>query len=140
MRKLGIALSFAAALSLSLWSWTMPAWAQIGPPNNVLCSQAASFTGTGAAATVIAAAAGKTTFFCGWHITSTSSTTTTFQFSNGSAANCGGGTNFTPAMNVTITAPSVDHNNFAVLSFLSTQNICINAPATVTGVVWFGQY
>jgi len=137
MRKLVAALITWLALAA-------PALAQIGPPNQVQCNAFATFTGTGAVATVIPGVAGKVIYFCGWHITSTSSTTTTFQFSVGTAANCGGGTNITPALNVTITAPSQDHIDYATLSYGSSggspNNVCVNAPATVTGGIWYGQY
>jgi hypothetical protein len=117
------------------------AHAQVGPPNSVLCNQFVNFTGTGAAATVITGVAGKAIYLCGWHITSTSSTTTTFQITAGTTATCGTGTvTVTPALNVTITAPSSDHIEFATLSFPGPANICVNAPAAVNGGLWAGQY
>lgn len=134
MKKLFLLLAFLLAPSLAL--------AQVGPPNQIQCNQFVPFTGTGAEAQILAPATGKTTVVCGWHVTSTSSTTTTFQLFAGSGTNCG--TNpvtITPALNVTLTAPSADHIDYASLSFASPNNaICVNAPATVTGGVWAGQY
>lgn len=137
MRKLGLALSLLAALGLCV-PWA--ARAQVGPPNTIQCNQFVSFTGTGAVATILAGKAGQIIVICGWHVTSTSSTTTTFQLSMGSAANCGGGTNITPALNVTITAPSADHVDFASLSLPTNQNLCVNAPAAITGGIWAAQF
>jgi hypothetical protein len=129
-------LSAVAALALC-----GAAKAQIGPPNQVQCNQFVSFTGTGAAALIMTGAAGKTIFICGWHVTSTSNTTTTFQLTAGTGATCGTGTiTVTPALNVTITAPSADHIDFASLSYAGPNNICVNAPASITGGIWAGQY
>lgn len=134
MKKLALAFLIYLALSCTALA------EQVGPPNNIQCNAFASFTGTGAAATIVTAAVGKIIVICGWHVTSTSSTTTTFQFSQGSAANCGGGTNITPALNVTITAPSADHIDYASLSTPQNFNVCVNAPAAVTGGLWYAQF
>lgn len=116
--------------------------AQVGPPNNIQCNQFVSFTGTAAEAQILAAATGKTTVICGWHVTSTSATTTTFQLFAGSGTNCGtGSTTITPPLNVTLSAPSADHIDYASLSYPSPNNaLCVNAPASVTGGIWAGQF
>lgn len=138
MKKLGAAFVLLA-LVLAIWL-TQSSRAQVGPPNTIQCNQFVNFTGSGSAATILAGATGKIIVICGWHVTSTSNTTTTFQLSSGSAANCSGGTNITPALNVTITAPSADHVDFASLSLPAGQNLCVNAPASVAGGVWAGQF
>ena len=123
-----------------------PAQAQIGPPNQIQCNSFVNFTGSGAAARIIQGVSGKVIYICGWHVTSTSSTTTTFQLTVGTGTNCGTGTiTVTPALNVTITAPSTDHVEFASLSYGANsggtaQDVCINAPATVNGGLWAGVY
>lgn len=123
-------------------AFSSPDEAQVGPANQILCNQGISFTGTGAEAQVLAAATGKTTALCGWHVTSTSSTTTTFQLFSGSGTNCGtGGVALTPALNVTLTAPSADHIDWASLSVPTPNNaLCVNAPTTVTGILWISQF
>lgn len=116
--------------------------AQVGPANQILCNQGVQFTGTAAFTQVLAASAGRTTAICGWHVTSTSATTTTFQLEAGSGTNCATGTVvLTPPLNVTLSAPSADHIDWATLSVPTPNNaLCVNAPATVTGVIWLAQF
>lgn len=117
-----------------------PVLAQVGPANQIPCDKTAVFTGTGAAAVVITHSGTINTSVCGWHVTSTSSTTTTFQITTGTGSNCGTGTvNITPALNVTITAPSADHIDFAAWSAGQSGDVCINAPATVNGLLYYSQ-
>jgi len=128
-------------IALLLWGWSLnEGEAQLGPPNQVLCNQTATFTGTGAAATVITGVAGKTIFFCGWHVTNTAATGT-FAISAGTTATCGSNTvAVTPTLSVTSTAPSSDHIEFAYFSAAAGANVCVNATVTtVTGVLYFSQ-
>lgn len=136
MRKLPFSL---ALVGLALWA--PPTFSQVGPPNTIQCNAFAPFTGTAGAAIVITGNVAKTIAICGWHVTSTSSTTTTFQITAGTGAACGTGTiTVTPALNVTITAPSADHIDYASLSYAGPNNICVNAPASVTGGIWYSQF
>src|SRR5215467_9995537 len=106
-----LALAIWAAL-FSLAIWEPPLKAQVGPPNQILCNNTATFTGTGAAAAVATAPASQRLYLCGWHITNTAATGT-FQITYGTGSNCGTNTvNVTPAMSVTSTAPSADHIEF----------------------------
>lgn len=73
MRKLGIALSLLAALSLSLWAWAMPAFSQtaIVPIQTTITQVQASATGTtGAVSATMAAVSGQWNYICGFTITS----------------------------------------------------------------------
>lgn len=128
-------------LSVLLAIGTAPVvYAQVGPANQIPCDKTATFTGGGAAAIVITHNSTANISVCGWHITSTSSTTTTFQITTGSGSACGTGTvNITPALNVTITAPSADHIDYAAWSAGLNNDVCVNAPATVTGLLYYSQ-
>ncbi len=143
MRKLGLALSFLAALGLSLWAWTLPLRAQVGPANQVLCNQLVFQTAsTASLATILAGVAGKTIFICGWHVTNNVATVATFQLSSGTGTNCATtNTNITPAFNVTSSAPSTDHVEFASLSIATGNNLCIiSSGTTLQPAIWVGQY
>jgi len=143
MRKFGLVLSFLASLGLSLWAWTLPARAQIGPGNQVMCNQLVfQAASTAALATIFAGTAGKTTFVCGWHVTNSAGTVSTFQLSSGTGTNCATtNTNITPAFNVTSAAPSTDHVEFATLSLTPGNNLCIiSSSVTLQPAIWFGQY
>jgi hypothetical protein len=133
-------LLLSAVAALALCGAASAQGALVGPPNQLMCNQFVQVTGTGAEVTFIPGVAGKITVLCGWHFTSTAAGSTTFQLFFGSAANCGGGTSITPPMNVTSTAPSVDHTDFAVLSYAALNNICVTAPTTMTGGLWYAQF
>ncbi len=143
MRKFGLALSFLASLGLSLWAWTLPIHAQIGPGNQVMCNQLVFQTAsTASLATILAGVAGKTTFICGWHVTNSAGTVSTFQLSSGTGTNCATtNTNITPAFNVTSSAPSTDHVEFAMLSLVPGNNLCIiSSGTTLQPAIWVGQF
>lgn len=133
-------------VALFLWAIASAAQAQqiVGPQNAVLCNKSATFTGLSANTVLIAAVTGKVISICGWHVTSTSATTTTFQFTAGTQTTnpCDTGTvTFTPAMNVTLTAPSVDHIDYAAIGTNVSQAVCVTPSATsVSGLVWYSQY
>ncbi len=142
MRKLGLALSFLASLGLSLWAWTLPVRAQIGPGNQVMCNQLVFQTVSSIAlATILAGVAGKTIFVCGWHVTN-NTTAATFQLSSGTGTNCATtNTNITPAFSVTSNAPATDHVEFATLSLAQGNSLCIiSSAATLQPAIWVGQY
>ena len=142
MKKLALSL-------LALLALCGTAQAQVGPPNQVLCNQTAFVSPSTATTTaMISAVAGKTIFICGWHVTSTVATQNTFQFEAGTQGGpCTSPTAFTPAFGVINSAPSVDHIEFATLSFASPvggtqQQICVvtTAATALQILVWFGQY
>lgn len=112
----------------------------IGPTATILCNKSATFTGTGAAATVITGTTGTIISVCGWHVTNTAATGG-FAISTGTTATCGTGTvAITPTLSVTNTAPSSDHIDFAIFSATQGANVCVNATlTTVTGVLWYSQ-
>ena len=129
------------AAFLGVFAPEEPAKAQVGPPNQVLCSTSATFTGTGAAASVITAGASQRVYLCGWHITNTAATGT-FAITTGTGTNCGTGTvTVTPSMSVTSTAPTTDHIEFATFNSALGGSFCVNATVTtVTGLLWIGVY
>lgn len=140
MRKL---LALAPILALAALLWTalpQPLPAQVGPPNTIQCNGFAPFTGTGTTSTFITGVSGKIVAICGWHVTTSSSASLTFQFVMGTAANCVGGTSLTPALQITSSAPSADHVDYASLSTPAGQNVCVNANSAVTGGLWFAQF
>ena len=144
MRKSVIALTV-----LALGGLVGPSWAQVGPLTAPRCNniaiQAAS---TASLATLIAGVAGKTIAICGWHVTSSAATASTFQFSQGTGTNCATtNTPWTPAFNVTSTAPSADHSEQASLTFASFPatatpiNVCVISSTTSLQIsVWYSQY
>ena len=142
MRKLLFALALAALCG--------PASAQgpiVGPGQYVLCTGAATLAVGPTTITQIIPISGsnagtnKSIFICGWHITNTG-TTGTFSISVGSGANCGGSpTTIIPAVNVTSTAPSADHIEYAWTQVPAGQSVCITpSVATISAVMWFSQF
>jgi len=137
MRKI-----FAGLLALGLAFAPAAALAQaVGPTNQIMCNQSATFTGTGAAATVITGVTGQGINVCGWHITNTAATGT-FAITTGGGAGCGTNTvPITGTLSVTSTAPSADHIEYATFSAGGGTNVCVNATVTtVTGVLWFSRF
>jgi hypothetical protein len=122
-----------------------PAKAQptiIGPAQTAICNQVQFMAvGPTTITTVVPGVAGKSIFVCGWHITNTG-TTGTFSISVGSGANCGGSpTTIIPAVNVTSTAPSADHIEYAWTQVPAGQSVCITpSVATISAVMWFSQF
>ena len=141
MKKLLFALALAALCG--------PASAQgpiVGPGQYVLCTGAATLpVGFTTITQLIAAKTGTSIFICGWHITNTGAAGS-LTFSIGSGSNCGTGTAVVvPAINVTSSAPSADHIDYASLQISPqsgvAQALCATATvATISVVVWFNQF
>lgn len=132
MRKLGIALSLLAALSLNLLGWAMPAFAQggsaVGPPNIISCNkQAIPGTLTVGTTQVIAGVSGQIINLCGYVIEGLAAGTIQFVF--GTGATCTTPTNVTPNFTTTATTSIVDHVPTAWISSAPGQSLC----AVVTG-------
>ena len=142
---LGLAIAFGIRLMLG------PVQAQgpiVGPGNLVVCPGVpgspvpvqGTFTGTAALLQIVAGVAGKSIYICGWHITNTTSAGT-FAFSYGTGTNCGTGTTtLVPALNVSNTAPSTDHIEYAFVQLPVGQALCQNSTATVSGLVYINQF
>jgi hypothetical protein len=133
----------ALSLLAAICACPLPARAQVGPPNQLQCNQLISQSAsTTSLATLLAGVAGKVIVVCGWHVTSSSGTASTFQLSSGTGTNCATtNVNLTPAFNVTSTAPSADHVDFAQLSIPAGNNLCIISSGTsLQPSVWVGQY
>src|SRR6266567_5571577 len=132
MRKLGL---FLAILGLNLWAWSDSAHAQgapVGPTNTILCNKIATLTaGPTTITQVVSAVAGQGISLCGWHVTNTAATGS-FSVCYGTGANCGTGTTtIIPSMNVTSTAPSGDHTQYADFTAPLANAICIT-PSVAT--------
>ena len=113
-----------------------------GPPNQILCNKVAQMAAGPAAITqVVPLAAGKTIFVCGWHVTNTAASGN-FSFSYGTGSNCGTGTTtIIPAMNVTSSAPSADHIDYAQISAPPGNALCITpSVATIAAIIYYSQF
>jgi hypothetical protein len=114
----------------------------VGPPNQVICNNIAILTAGPATITQIQAASGTARIFiCGWHVTNTGATGT-FSLSTGTGSNCGTGTaTLLPPQNVTSTAPSADHIDYAHIQTPQGVALCITpSVATIAAVVYFAQF
>ena len=138
MKKLGAALLIYLGLASAALAQQI-----VGPQNLILCNKVATFTGAAGLAQLIAGVSGERVYICGWHVTSTSATTTTFTLVSGATTTtpCDtAATTLLPALNVTITAPSADHIDYASQQSVISQNVCVNAPATITGLIYYSQF
>lgn len=146
MYKLRFSLALLAWLGLSLWAWVPFVHAEnvVGPTNLILCNKAASVTAVAAATgQAIAGVAGQAIQLCGWEVTSSQSAVTTFQFEYGTGASCTTPTTFTPALNITSTAPSVDRQQYAWSSIPSGATVCLVTTGTTVGIaaiLYFAQF
>jgi len=119
----------------------------IGPAQTAICNQIAGLAvGPTTITTVIAGKAGQAIFLCGWHITNTGATGT-FTLTVGSGANCAGSpVVIVPAANVTNTAPSADHVEYATTQIGSPTtspplSLCVTSSvATIAYIFWFSQF
>jgi|SRR5579871_3807262 len=142
MRKLGIVLSFIAALTLNLSVGAVPTFAQVGPPNQIVCNKVATLAvGPSSITQLVAAVSGQTIYVCGWHMTNTGAAGT-FSFQTGTGSNCGTGTaTVIPATNVTSSAPSADHIDWAAWSSPIGAALCVTpSVATISTVVFYAQF
>jgi hypothetical protein len=129
--------------------WAGPALAQgtiVGPSNAILCNQFAMATPVSATTTsLVAGVAGKSVFICGWHVTSTQSGgTNTFQLVYGvQGGPCTSPVTLTPAFNISNTAPSSDHIDFASTQTTAGAQLCVVTTGTTVGTavgVWYAQF
>lgn len=136
-----LALAFALAFALS-----SAASAQVGPANAILCNRAAYIAPSTATTTLaIPAVAGQVIVICGWHVTSSVATDNSFSIIRGTQVTNPCDTapsTLTGALHLINSAPSVDHEQFAVLSTPSGQQVCaITTAATALQItIWYAQY
>jgi hypothetical protein len=142
MRKLLAALTVAVALL-----WQSPAIPQIiGPTVQVICSRSAIATvATATTTSLVNGVAGQSVYICGWHVTSTQSASTTFQFVQGTQGGpCGTPVAITPAFNVTSTAPSADHVDYASIQQVPPgQQVCVATTGATVGqsiILYYSQF
>lgn len=137
-------LIFLAITGLVLW-WHDGGKAQIGPPNQIQCNLYGQVSAAAAGtSSVVAGVAGTRINICGWHVTtSQTAATDTFQFEYGTQGGpCTTPTVITPALNVSNTAPSADHIDFAGFSLPAGAQLCVvaaGATVTLAGVVFYSQ-
>jgi len=133
-----------ALLYLCLSSVGAPAENVIGPTNMILCNKSASVTvGSAGTAQAIPGVAGQAIQFCGWEVTSAQSAVSTFQFEYGTGVSCTTPTTFTPPLNITSTAPSVDRLNTAWVSIPTAATICMVTTGGTVGiaaVLYYSQF
>lgn len=114
----------------------------IGPPNQILCAGAKTFSGVSAATSLVSAVTNNWVFICGWHVTNTAASGT-FQFEYGTQTTnpCDTGTTaVTPVFNVTSSAPSADHVDYAQIAVPRGNQLCVvPSVTTIAGMVWFYQ-
>lgn len=114
----------------------------VGPTNQIFCNKVATLAvGPTTITQIIAAATGQAINICGWHVTNTGATGT-FSFQYGTGSNCGTGTQtLIPALNVTSTAPSSDHIDFAQFGTPISNALCVTpSVATISVVVYYAQF
>ena len=114
----------------------------IGPAQTAICNQVQFMAvGPTTITTIVAGKTGQSIFVCGWHVTNTGATGV-FSIQIGAGANCGGTpVTIVPAVNVTSTAPSADHIEYAWTQVPVGQSICITpSVATISAVMWFSQF
>ena len=141
MKKLLLALGLCLALSSSALSQGPI----VGPGNLILCPLSAQNSIAAGTVQLVVPVAGQRIYVCGWHVTSILSTTSTFQFIYGTGATCGTGTvNLTPAFNVTSTAPSADHQSYAIgPNSAIGAGLCMIAGTGATGtavMIYYSQF
>ena len=141
MKRLLLALGLCLALSSSALSQGTI----VGPGNMVLCPQSANNLAASATTTqLVAGVANQRIYVCGWHVTSILSTSSTFQLVYGTGASCTSPTNLTPTFNVTSTAPSADHQSYAIGPNSATgQSVCMITGTGATGtaiLLYYSQF
>ena len=133
------------ALALLLCLFSGSAWSQpsiVGPGQAVLCTGIAVLpSGSTGLTQIVAAITNARVYICGWHITNTGATGT-FTLTIGSGLNCV--TNpvvIIPAVNVTSTAPSADHIDYASQQIPAGNTLCVTSSvATISYVFWYSQF
>lgn len=136
MKKLALALVAYVALTCAALAQ------QVGPTNQILCNkQALLAAGPTAITRIQTGVASQNISICGWHVTNTGATGT-FSLSYGTGTNCGTGTTtIIPAMNVTSTAPSSDHIDYAWFTLPAGVDLCITpSVATVSAIIYTAQF
>lgn len=114
----------------------------IGPTNQIFCNKVATLAvGPSSITQIIAANAGQTISVCGWHVTNTAASGT-FSFQYGTGSNCGTGTTtIIPALNVTSSAPSSDHLDYAQIGVPISNAFCVTpSVATIAVVIYYAQF
>ena len=118
----------------------------VGPGQFIMCPKSVQASIVTATTTqLVAPVTGQSVFVCGWHVTSTQSTSTTFQIIFGAGATCGTNTiTLTPAFSVTSTAPSGDHQTYAIgPNSTVSQGLCVVTVGATIGqavMIYYSQF
>lgn len=138
--------SALALLSLGalLWAGSALAQGQVGPPNMILCNKTVAFSGVNAVTKLVSGAStGKSVFICGWHVTNTAASgtfTMTYGTKTTNECDTANGT-ILPAMNVTSSAPSSDHIDYASTQAPVNTDLCVTPSAiTLSGIIYYSQF
>ena len=134
MRKLLLALGLCLCVGGAQAQPTV-----IGPSNVILCNKIQTITGTAALAQAIAPQPGQSINVCGWQMTNTAASGT-FNISYGTGAACATtNTTITGTLSVGSTAVNAQ-STYSTFTVPAGQLLCINATATITGIIWYSQF
>jgi hypothetical protein len=119
----------------------------IGPAQTTICNKVATLAVGPTTITqvippgAVATPSNQSIFICGWHITNTGATGT-FTLTVGSGVNCASNSAVViPAVNVTSTAPSADHIDYASQQVPPGLTLCVTSSvATISYVFWYSQF
>jgi hypothetical protein len=137
---LALALAFSAPVGFA--SVASAQGSLVGAGNGIICTSMATLAVGSSSLTQIVAldptGMGRRIVVCGWHITNTGATGT-FSFTQGTGTNCASNaTLLIPPANVTSTAPSADHIDFATWQTAPGYALCITpSVATISAIVWY---
>lgn len=143
MRKLLVLL--AALLGGALWPSSTFGQAVTGPSMQILCNkQALANVATATTTSLINGVAGQIIAICGWHVTSSQSASSTFQLIQGTQGGpCGTPSNVTAQFNVTSTAPSADHIDYATITLPAGAQVCVVSTGSTVALgvlVYYSQF
>jgi len=139
--------SLVGLLWLGLSSPARPQTSISGPPNQILCNRAAIMAvGPTTAQQLVAPISqpvSMTIYICGWHVNNTGPNGT-FTITTGTQTTtpCDTGTTaITPALNVSSTAPSTDHQGFAITQSNRGDGLCFTpSVGTIAAIVYYAQF
>lgn len=128
------------------WLIGTAAWAQttVGPPNAIVCNAEAQMAaGPTTIQQLVAPKANTRIYICGWHVTNTAAAGT-YQITYGTQTTNPCDTangNFTPAMNVSSSAPATDHIDYVINQSNVGSGLCFTpSVATIAAIIYFAQY
>jgi hypothetical protein len=137
MRKIGLVLTFLAALGLCL-PWAARAENVVGPPNAIFCNKAAVTAVTTGTVQVITGVAGQVINICGYVFSG--STAGTLQYEFGTGATCTTPTLLTAVFTTATGVSLQDHFNFAWATSAQGQSLCAVITGNSSVAVYYSQF